>query len=69
MMFLSLSRPYRTTRCCSWWRRRIFRTFLVLCRPYHTLLFLVEEKDIPEIPCVVQALPHAALPGGGEGYP
>ncbi len=43
-------------------------TFLVLCSPYHTLLFLM-EKDIHDVPCVVQALPHAAVPGGGEGYP
>ncbi len=41
-------------------------TFLVLC--YHMLLFPVEEKDIHGIPCVVPALPHAAVPGGGEGY-
>ncbi len=44
-------------------------TFLVLCRPYHTLLFLVVKKDIHDVPCAVQALPHAAVPGGGEGYP
>ncbi len=37
---------------------------LVLCRPYHTLLFLVEEKDIHDVPCVVHALPHASVPGG-----
>jgi hypothetical protein len=35
--------------------------FLVLSRPYHTLLFLMEEKDIHDVPCVVQALPHAAV--------
>jgi hypothetical protein len=40
--------------------------FLVLCRPYHTLLFLL-EKDICDVPCAVQALPHAAVPDG-EGY-
>jgi hypothetical protein len=27
------------------------------------LLFPVEEKDIHGIPCVVPALPHAAVPG------
>jgi hypothetical protein len=43
-------------------------TFLVLCRPYHTLLFLAEEKDIHDVPCVVQALPHAAVGGEGEGF-
>jgi hypothetical protein len=42
-------------------------TFLVLCRLYHTLLFLM-EKDIYDVPCAVQALPHAAVPDG-EGYP
>jgi hypothetical protein len=29
----------------------------------------VEEKDVHDVPFVVQALPHAAVPGGGEGYP
>jgi hypothetical protein len=43
-------------------------TFLVFCRPYYTLLFLM-EKDIYDVPFAVQALPHAAVPGGGEGYP
>jgi hypothetical protein len=44
-------------------------TFFVLCRPYHTLLFLAEEKDIHKVPCVMQAIAHTAVPGGREGYP
>jgi hypothetical protein len=44
-------------------------TFLALCSPYQMLLFLVEEKDIHDVPCVVPALPHAVVPGGGEGCP
>jgi hypothetical protein len=53
---------------------RLYHTLLflmekdMLCMPYHTLLFLM-EKDIHYVPCVEQALPHAAVPDGGEGYP
>ncbi len=41
-------------------------TFRLLCRPYHTLLFLVEEKDIHYVPLCCAGLPHAAVPGGGR---
>jgi hypothetical protein len=47
--------------------RRISIVFLVLCRPYHTLLFLVDEKDIHDVPCVLQVLLHPTVPDG-EGY-
>ena len=56
-----------STRCCSQWMRRISIVFLVLCRPYHTLLFLVDEKDIHDVPCVLQVLLHPTVPDG-EGY-
>ncbi len=36
-----------------------------ICRSYHTLLFLWEEKDIHKV--LMHALPHAAVPDG-EGF-
>jgi hypothetical protein len=67
MMFLVLCRPYQTLLFLVEVKDIQSMTFLVFCRPHHTVLFLVEEKDIHDVSCVV--LPHAVVPGGGEGYP